>query len=515
MENPAVESLGLASLITLHRDEIIAKWAQKIQNFPNTRYTQLGAEVLTDLLSKDLTCIIEAIDDHKRERVETICKELNLAHLSEGLSIHDVTKGILSLKEVVLPIIQTAYPGGSEQTFEAISQLDTALSQVICQFEQAYFMEVQHHGVEDERRRLAESESLRRTMAALLQKLKLDEVLEIVCSEACRLTNTTGSAVLLLDEEEWLTVSISIGYPLPVIQRLPIADTLAGQSIKLGKPIIENHPTKQFHAYHLNPDLNSLLSVPLIIKDMTIGVIDVVNKLGEFSEDDIRIMSIFADQAAIAIENARLHKQAEQLAVVEERQRLARDLHDSVTQSLYSASLYVNAAQRALSNEKIDMVTENLQNLRNMTHEAMLDMRLLIFELHPPVLEKEGLIIALRTRLESVEARAGVKTEFHVEGEGRIPLYIETELYRIAQEALTNVVKHAKAEQVSVHLIFNDKFFRLCVWDDGIGFDSSTAGQTGGRGLNSIQERVERINGILKIQSTPGKGTMLEVSVEI
>ncbi|NIW46383.1 MAG: GAF domain-containing protein, partial [Gammaproteobacteria bacterium] len=230
------------------------------------------------------------------------------------------------------------------------------------------------------------------TMAALLQKLKLDEVLEIVCSEACRLTNTTGSAVLLLEEEGWLKVSISIGYPLPVRQRVPVEETLAGQSLKLGKPIIDNHPTNQLHAYHLNPDLSSLLIVPLIIKDSNIGVIDVVNKPGRFTEDDIRIMGLFADQAAIAIENARLHKQAERLAVVEERQRLARDLHDSVTQSLYSASLYVNAVQRALANKKMDVALENLQNLRNMTHEAMLDMRLLIFELHPPVLEKEGLV---------------------------------------------------------------------------------------------------------------------------
>jgi len=258
-----------------------------------------------------------------------------------------------------------------------------------------------------------------------------------------------------------------------------------------------------------------LLIVPLIIKDTAIGVLDVVNKPTEFTEDDIRIMSLCADQAAIAIENARLHKQAEQLAVVEERQRLARELHDSVTQSLYSASLYVNAAQRALVNEKMDVAAENLHNLRNMTHEAMLDMRLLIFELHPPVLEKEGLVTALRTRLESVEARAGVRTEFDVKGEGRIPLYIETELYRIAQEALTNVVKHAKAEQVRVQLIFNDKFFRLCVWDDGVGFDSKKADQSGGRGLTSIQERVDRIHGRLKIESQPGKGTLLEVSVEI
>jgi len=515
MNKPAVEIPDLAGLLTLHRDKIITGWAEKILSTPNTYYPELDLSEISEWLSKDLDLIIEIIENPAKKIQETHLAEHALAHLRAGFSINTITKGLLLFKEISMPIIQKAYPAGTSKPFEAIVQIDASLSEMICWFESLYFSEYQNHIAGDERQQLAESESLRRTMAALLQKLKLDEVLEIVCSEACRLTNTTGSAVLLLEEEGWLKVSISIGDPLPVIQRLPVAETLAGQSLKLGKPIINNHPIDHLHAYHQNPDLSSLLIVPLIIKDTAIGVLDVVNKPTEFTEDDIRIMSLFADQAAIAIENARLHKQAEQLAVVEERQRLARELHDSVTQSLYSASLYVNAAQRALVNEKMDVAAENLHNLRNMTHEAMLDMRLLIFELHPPVLEKEGLVTALRTRLESVEARAGVRTEFDVKGEGRIPLYIETELYRIAQEALTNVVKHAKAEQVRVQLIFNDKFFRLCVWDDGVGFDSKKADQSGGRGLTSIQERVDRIHGRLKIESQPGKGTLLEVSVEI
>jgi len=515
MKNPVVKSPGLVDLLTLHRDEIVTSWVSKIQKIPKTRYQHLSVEVISDLLSKNLECIIVSLTRQVDYQLELFFRDQVLKHLQAGLTIYEATKSILLFKEVVMPIIQNTYAGKIPETFEMISEIDSSLSEIICNFELFYYSELQNHSIEEKRQQLAESESLRRTMAALLQKLKLDEVLEIVCSEACRLTNTTGSAVLLLEEEGWLKVSISIGYPLPVRQRVPVDETLAGQSLKLGKPIIDNHPTNQLHAYHLNPDLSSLLIVPLNIKDTNIGVIDVVNKPGTFTDDDIRIMSLFADQAAIAIENARLHKQAEQLAVVEERQRLARDLHDSVTQSLYSASLYVNAVQRALSNKKMGIALENLHNLRNMTHEAMLDMRLLIFELHPPVLEKEGLVTALRTRLESVEARAGVKTEFQVKGEGRIPLYIETELYRIAQEALTNVVKHAKAQQVSVHLIFNKKYFRLRVWDNGIGFDSKAAGQSGGRGLASIQERVDRISGTLRIESMPGEGTMLEVSVEI
>ena len=414
-----------------------------------------------------------------------------------------------------MPIIRSSYPVGSPQIFESITQLDDCLCQMIGHFEYLFSEAMHQQLIDDAHQRLTESESLRRTMAALLQKLMLDEVLEIVCSEACRLTGTTGSSVLLLEEEGWLRVTISTGTPLPILDRLPVVDSLAGLSMKQGTPLIANDPVGQVQAYHPNPNLQSLLVIPLRIGETSIGVLDVVNKEGGFTKDDIRVMSLFTDQAAIAIENARLHQQAGRLAVLEERQRIARELHDSVTQSLYSASLYVNAAEMALSKGKIAVAAENLQELRSMTREAMLDMRLLIFELHPPILETEGLVVALQTRLESVEARSGIQTEFNVEEERRLPLSVEIELYRIAHEAITNVVKHAKAQQVSVYLQFDDDRFRLKVWDNGVGFDSEKTDQSGGRGLRSIQERAQRINGQLKVESTPGEGTILEVTVEI
>jgi signal transduction histidine kinase len=226
-------------------------------------------------------------------------------------------------------------------------------------------------------------------------------------------------------------------------------------------------------------------------------------------------MGLFADQAAIAIENARLHHQAEQLAVVHERQRLARDLHDSVTQTMYSLSLYANATQKALQREKIEKALENLDELQKMVREAMLDLRLLIFELHPPILQKEGLVTAIKTRMDSVEARSGIRTEFNVYNEKRLPVDIETELYRITQEALTNVVKHAKADHVSLSMHYYQDKFKLKVQDNGIGFDSSEASKSGGLGLKNIQERVQRMNGTITLESVPQTGTTMDITIAI
>ncbi|MCB8920316.1 MAG: GAF domain-containing protein [Ardenticatenaceae bacterium] len=361
------------------------------------------------------------------------------------------------------------------------------------------------------------SESLQRVTTALLQHLTtLDDVLSIVCAEACRLTGAGGSAVLLLEDESGLQVKSSCGTPLPVYERLSITNSFAGTIVQQRKPLLLNDPQSQPHAYQRNPAIKTILAVPLCVDETILGVLDVINKPGGFTEADMRLMRLFADQAAISIEHAQLHQQAEKLAVIEERQRLARELHDSVTQAIYSVTLYADAARMALAAGKHEIVADHLRELRNMAREAMLDMRLLIFELHPPVLEKEGLAVAVQTRLETVEARSGLHSTFHVEGqETRLPLTIEEDLYRIVQEALTNAVKHARAQQVTVRLRFNEHHFGLEIRDDGVGFDPTRIQQGGGLGLRGIEERVQHIGGQLIVNSAPDKGTILQVEVDL
>ncbi|MFZ1467088.1 MAG: GAF domain-containing sensor histidine kinase, partial [Anaerolineae bacterium] len=322
-------------------------------------------------------------------------------------------------------------------------------------------------------RRLAESESFNRLLVSLLQKTVLEQVLDIVCAEAQGLVGATGSAVLLLTDQAWLEVKHRLGKPLAAAEPVPVDGSVAGQVVRQGAPVRLNDPASfaQVQVYQWPSDLTALLAVPLHVNGAVIGVLDVVNKVGGFTEDDVPIMSVFANQAAMAIEHARLQEQAEQLAVLAERQRLARELHDSVTQSLYSVTLYANAAALALAAGKQEVTAGYLQDLQETAQEGMRDMRLLIFQLHPPVLETEGLVAALQLRLAAVEGRAGLQTELRVEGERRLPIAIEGDLYWIAQEALNNVRKHAAARHVAVHLHFTVATLSLEVVDDGVGFD--------------------------------------------
>lgn len=261
------------------------------------------------------------------------------------------------------------------------------------------------------------------------------------------------------------------------------------------------------------PYIRSWMGVPLTVRDRVLGMLSLAHRqIGYYEEKDAQLAQAFADQAAIAIHNAELYQQAQTTAVADERSRIARELHDSVTQAIYSVTLYADATRLALEDGELDVVAENLNELRAMAREAMLDMRLLIFELRPPVLEEEGLVTALQTRLEAVEARSGIHADFHTSGERRLPLSLETELYRIAQEALTNVVKHARAKQINISLRFDEAQVCLEIEDDGVGFDTAV-GHSGGMGLRGIQERVEKIGGDLLVQSAPGQGTILRITV--
>jgi signal transduction histidine kinase len=365
------------------------------------------------------------------------------------------------------------------------------------------------------RQRLAAIESLQRVTTTLLQKLTLEETLEIVCHEACQLTGATGAAFFSLKDETWLEIVHSVGITESATTRIPLESTFTGQAILSGEPLLLNDPEELTQSSHPEPNLESLLVIPMRLRGSVVGALNAVNKPSGFMEEDVRILSLFADEAAIAIDSARLHEQAEKLAVMEERQRLARELHDSVTQALYSVTLYAEAARMAMSSGKLDVAAENLQELQDMAREAMLDMRMLIFELHPPLLEEEGLVAALQARLVAVETRAGLQTEIHGEGERRLPLSAEEELFWIALEAFNNVVKHARAQKVAVRLQFDEGNFCLEIQDDGRGFDPAKAEQSGGMGLRGMEERTQRINGQLEIQSAPGEGTTLRVTVGV
>ena len=205
--------------------------------------------------------------------------------------------------------------------------------------------------------------------------------------------------------------------------------------------------------------------------------------------------------------------QAGELAVVQERNRLARDLHDSVTQSLYALTLQSEAAARQIQAGQPNLAAEQLREVSDTAQQALREMRLMIFELRPAILDQEGLIPALQTRLDAVEGRSGIRTTLRADGIDRLPLEIENGLYGIAREALNNLLKHAHAQQVELNLVRVGETLHFDVRDDGVGFDPTHT--RSGMGLNGMNERAVQMGGTLTIESQPQEGTRLHVEITL
>jgi signal transduction histidine kinase len=250
------------------------------------------------------------------------------------------------------------------------------------------------------------------------------------------------------------------------------------------------------------------------VQERVIGLITVGRRQsGGYGEEEVRLTTAFADQAALALENARLYQQAEQLAVMEERNRLARELHDSVTQSIYSLTLFAEVGRRSTEAGQVEQALDYLHRMGQVARQALREMRLLVYELRMPALESEGLVRALQHRLDAVEKRAGVEARVVADGVVELPPSVEEGLYRIAQEALNNSLKHAAASLVTVHIEAGDDMVELEVTDNGRGFDPDSLRDGGGMGLSNMRERTERLGGSLAIVSRSGTGTKIKASI--
>jgi len=205
--------------------------------------------------------------------------------------------------------------------------------------------------------------------------------------------------------------------------------------------------------------------------------------------------------------------QVKELATTEERNRLARELHDSVTQSLYSLTLLSAGWRRLASKGKLENVENSFAEIVEIAQQALKEMRLLIFELRPPVLEAEGFLGALHHRLNAVEKRAGVEARLIAGEIVDLPTEIEEALYAIAIEALNNALKHAAARSITLQFHSDDKSVALEVVDDGKGFDPETQEHRWGMGLENIRQRAAQIGGSLEITTSPGEGTRLRIEV--
>jgi signal transduction histidine kinase len=262
------------------------------------------------------------------------------------------------------------------------------------------------------------------------------------------------------------------------------------------------------------------LYVPLVVRDVAMGVIAAHDRQGpdpRFTDDDVRIAEIFAGRAAVAVElSQRVARDALQRVVTAqelERRRLARELHDETGQALTSILLSLRTVEEAEDEQELRAA---VGEVRELVRSTLQDVRQLAVELRPKVLDDFGLVAALERLTQSFGEQTGISVHFQQNWptSDRLPAEIETALYRIVQESLTNIVKHARATSVSVVLTRKDDSVSVVVEDDGVGFEPHRAREDG-IGLVGMRERVALLGGRLAIESRPGAGTTFVAEVPL
>jgi PAS domain S-box-containing protein len=369
-------------------------------------------------------------------------------------------------------------------------------------------------------RRNRDLDLLNRLGQELGATLDLPRVLEQVSRAVREVVAAAGSLVWLWDEEDpdWIVCRAAFQPDLarsPLNLRLRSGEGIIGWVAQQGKIAIvsraqEDPRFSRVIDAHTGFQTHSILAVPLQVRDTVIGVLEVLNKSeGEFSGHDRLLIETLAASVAIAIENARLYDQARQTAAAAERSLLARELHDAVSQTLFSASVIAESLPRLWERDP-DKVWRGLEQLQRLTKGALAEMRTLLLELRPTALVEAELGDLLRQLTEAFASRTPVKVSLKVEEQRSLPPEVQIALYRMTQEALNNVTKHARATQVTVSLRSQPEGVGLRIKDDGRGFDPARI-KPGRLGLNILRERAEAIGATLQITSQADQGTEIAV----
>ena len=365
------------------------------------------------------------------------------------------------------------------------------------------------------------------TLSGIAGELTLERPTESVLGDLARSVVNTSTAiacgvVLIGEQEGAVDLFGSYGFPEGYTDRLSEAyragvNSPSLEAYRTRRPVLVRDLRARIladplyspvHRYVREAPWDVTYSLPLITRGRALGAIFFCFLPdAEPGEDEKVFLRAVADQAAVAVENARLFSEARGKAALEERQRLARELHDSVSQALYGIALGVETARELLPDDP-ERAAEPLEYATTLAEAGMTEMRALIFELRPESLEKEGLVAALEKQAAAVQARHGVRVIAELDGEPEASLEVKEALYRVAQEALHNTVKHARAANVKLKLEVLPEEFTLGISDDGVGFDAQND-FPGHLGLKSMRERATRLGGTLEVASEPGQGVRI------
>ncbi|HVM24096.1 MAG TPA: GAF domain-containing sensor histidine kinase [Candidatus Limnocylindrales bacterium] len=354
--------------------------------------------------------------------------------------------------------------------------------------------------------------------------LDVERVLQLIADRVRVLVDARYAAIGIVDAdgaiERFITSGIS-DEERARIGPLPRGHGLLGLIIRENRSYrireIADHPESYGFPPH-HPPMHSFLGTPITTQSGTVGRLYLTNKSGaaEFSQEDQALVEMFALHAGIAIENARLHDQVRRLAIVDERDRISRDLHDSVIQSIYAQTLALDDVPDLVDEDPAE-ARQRVDEAIDALHAVIRDIRNFIFGLRPVLLESGSLVDGLRHLATELHRNGGVRVEVVVDDPTgaveRLPIETVAEVLAITREALSNVARHAGASTTRIALVTDAERVRLEMTDDGRGFAAEHDPDRGHHGLANMRARAEALGGTFALRSTPGRGTRIIIAL--
>jgi two-component system nitrate/nitrite sensor histidine kinase NarX len=364
--------------------------------------------------------------------------------------------------------------------------------------------------------------------------LPIDKLLNFIVNQALPLLSADAVAIYRLQENGILTIQAWVGLSSEYIKyaNIPLGKLATGSAAFFRKPVFITDISALAKEPDISPEFSkalldiaknyrSILSLPLEIRDERYGSLTLYfTRRHKLNDDELDLAIDYSIQAALAIDNARLRMRTQQDAIAKERNRLARELHDSVTQSLFSASLIAETLPRVMRRD-LEKGYEGLNELQLLTRGALAEMRSLLLELRPHAIEDARLEVLLKQIAEAASGRLRKPVIFTYKGQGTLPVEVRITFYRLTQEAVNNIIKHAEADNVSISLICENKVSggfckkaKLTIIDDGRGF-LELNDSTGHLGFKIMKERAELIGAKLSIKSKLERGTTIQLNWEL
>jgi signal transduction histidine kinase len=364
-------------------------------------------------------------------------------------------------------------------------------------------------------------EAVREVTTAILSGADIDEVLPLVAARARELVGADVATIALPRDSEMLAIRAADGDAAGELvgRAFPIADSISGQVIEEGEPALIEDASADQRAHQpivQLADMGPAMFVPLSIRGQAFGTIAVSNGLGgrTFNDDDLALVQTFADQAAVAIEYARAQREIQRLAVLGDRERIAKELHDGVIQALFAVGMDLQGTAGLRPDPELE---HRIEGSVSEIDRVIRDLRNYIFGLRPGILADRQLDQALRDLAESFQEKRGVITVVDVDSTVAAELApLAADVIQLAREALSNVGRHADARTCRINLHRSSEGEAVLeIDDDGKGFDIEAARGGKGHGLRNLRGRAESVGGRLEIESTAGEGTLVRASFPI